>query len=145
MSIEIKTVADRIFEEVWNQRNREAVDELITGDYVHHDGHGILVEPGIEGYKQFVSIYLNAFSDLRFTIEDEISADDKIVTRWRVAGTHDGDLPGLPRTGKSISLEGISITRLRDGKIAESWNNWDMLGMMQQLGAIPAEARQQAA
>jgi steroid delta-isomerase-like uncharacterized protein len=145
MSIEIKTVADRIFEEVWNQRNREAVDELITADYVHHDGHGIPVEPGIEGYKQFVSIYLNAFSDLRFTIEDEISADDKIVTRWRVAGTHDGDLPGLPRTGKSISLAGISITRLRDGKIAESWNNWDMLGMMQQLGAIPAEARQQAA
>lgn len=145
MSIEIKNVTDRIFEEVWNQRNREAIDQLITADYVHHDGHGIEVQRGIEGYKKFVSVYLDAFSDLRFTIEDEVSAGDKIVTRWIVTGTHDGDLPGLPRTGKSISLAGISIVRLTDGKIAESWNNWDVLGMMQQLGAIPADAQSQAA
>jgi steroid delta-isomerase-like uncharacterized protein len=143
--MEVKNVNHRIFEEVWNQRNRDAIDQLITTDYVHHDGYAIQVEPGIDGYKQFVSIYLNAFSDLHFAIEDEISAGDKIVTRWTVTGTHDGDLPGLPRTGKTISLAGISITRLREGKISESWNNWDALGMMQQLGAVPAEVRQQAA
>jgi steroid delta-isomerase-like uncharacterized protein len=145
MPIPIKNVNDRIFEEVWNQRNLDVIDQLITGDYVHHDGHAIEVQRGIDGYKKFVSMYLDAFSDLRFAIEDEISADDKIVTRWTVTGTHDGNLPGLPRTGKSISLAGISITRLEEGKIAESWNNWDVLGMMQQLGAIPAEARHQAA
>ncbi len=145
MSIEIKNVTDRIFEEVWNQRNRDAIDRLITADYVHHDGHGIEVQKGIEGYKKFVSVYLDAFSDLRFTIEDEVSADDKIVTRWIVTGTHDGDLPDLPRTGRSISLTGITIARVIDGKVAESWNNWDVLGMMQQLGAVFAEAKSRAA
>lgn len=145
MSIEIKNVTDRIFEEVWNQRNRDAIDRLITADYVHHDGHGIEVQKGIEGYKKFVSVYLDAFSDLRFTIEDEVSADDKIVTRWIVTGTHDGDLPDLPRTGRSISLTGITIARVIDGKVVESWNNWDVLGMMQQLGAVSAEAKSRAA
>jgi steroid delta-isomerase-like uncharacterized protein len=145
MSIEIKNVAGRIFEEVWNQRNRGVIDQLITIDYVHHDGHAVEVRRGIERYKKFVSLYLDAFSDLRFTIEDELSADDKIVTRWIVTGTHDGDLPGLPRTGRSISLSGITIARVIDGKVAESWNNWDVLGMMQQLGAAPADAQSQAA
>ena len=121
------------------------VDELIAADYAHHDPQSPDVQGGIEGYKQFVNFYLSAFPDIRFTIDDEIESENLVVTRWTVTGTHLGDMPGLPRTGKPILLTGITIARLSDEKVVESWNNWDALGMMQQLGAIPAEVRGRAA
>jgi steroid delta-isomerase-like uncharacterized protein len=133
-----------IFEEVWNQKKVEQIDELVATDYVHHDVQSA-DRKGIEAYKQFVDLYLNAFPDIRFNIEDEISDGDTVVIRWTVTGTHNGDLPGLPRTGRPISVTGITIARLSDGKFVESWNNWDALGMMQQLGAVPAEAKSRAA
>jgi steroid delta-isomerase-like uncharacterized protein len=135
----------RIFEEVWNEKKLSVIDELIAADYVHHDPQSPDVQRGMEGYKQFVNFYLSAFPDLRFTIDDEIEEENTVVTRWTVTGTHQGDMPGLPRTGKPILLTGITIVRLSGAKVAESWNNWDALGMMQQLGAIPAESRGRAA
>ena len=140
-----REISRRIFEEVWNEKKLGVIDELITADYVHHDPQSPSVESGIEGYRQFVNFYLSAFPDLRFNIEDEISEGDTVVTRWTITGSHNGDLPGLARTGKPISLTGITIGRLSDGKFVESWNNWDALGMMQQLGAVSAEARGRAA
>ena len=134
----------RIFEEVWNQKNLGLIDELVATDYVHHDVQSA-DQKGIEAYKQFVDLYLKAFPDIRFNIEDEISDGDTAVIRWTVTGTHNGDLPGLPRTGRPISVTGITIARLSDGKFIESWNNWDALGMMQQLGAVPTEAKSRAA
>ena len=135
----------RIFNEVWNEKKLSVIDELIAADYAHHDPQSPNVQRGIEGYKQFVNFYLSAFPDIRFTIDDEIEGENLVVTRWTVTGTHLGDMPGLPRTGKPILLTGITIARLSDGKVVESWNNWDALGMMQQLGAIPAEVRGRAA
>ena len=133
-----------IFEEVWNQKRVEKIDELVATDYIHHD----VLSPdrkGIDAYKQFVHHYRNAFPDIHFKIEDEIADGDTVVIRWTVTGTHNGDLPGLPRTGKAISVTGITIARLSDGKFVEAWNNWDALGMMQQLGAVPTEAKGRAA
>ena len=133
-----------IFEEVWNQKRVEKIDELVATDYIHHD----VLSPdqqGIDAYKQFVQLYRNAFPDIHFKIEDEIADGDRVVIRWTVTGTHNGDLPGLPRTGKAISVTGITIARLSDGKFVEAWNNWDALGMMQQLGAVPTEAKGRAA
>jgi steroid delta-isomerase-like uncharacterized protein len=133
-----------IFEEVWNQKRVEKIDELVATDYIHHD----VLSPdqqGIDAYKQFVHLYRNAFPDIHFKIEDEIADGDTVVIRWTVTGTHNGDLPGLPRTGKAISVTGITIARLSDGKFVEAWNNWDALGMMQQLGAVPTEAKGRAA
>jgi steroid delta-isomerase-like uncharacterized protein len=133
-----------IFEEVWNQKRVEKIDELVATDYIHHD----VLSPdqqGIDAYKQFVHRYRNAFPDIHFKIEDEIADGDTVVIRWTVTGTHNGDLPGLPRTGKAISVTGITIARLSDGKFVEAWNNWDALGMMQQLGAVPTEAKGRAA
>lgn len=130
----------RIFEEVWNRRNLAIIDELMAPDYVHHD----VLSPeafGLEGYKQFANGYLSAFPDLRMTIHDEIVTGDTIVTRWTATGTHHGDLPGVPRTGKKISVTGITIAKLRNGKFVESWNNWDALGMLRQLGASDATTR----
>lgn len=134
----------RIFEEVWNRKNPAIIDELMAPDYVHHD----VLSPeafGLDGYKQFADRYLSAFPDLQMTIHDEVVAGDRIVTRWTATGTHDGDLPGLPRTGKKISVTGITIARLSNGKFVESWNNWDALGMLRQLGAIPGDAMGRAA
>ena len=134
----------RIFEEVWNRRNPAIIDELMAPDYLHHD----VLSPeafGLDGYKQFADRYLSAFPDLQMTIHDEVVAGDRIVTRWTATGTHNGDLPGLPRTGKKVSVTGITIARLSNGKFVESWNNWDALGMLRQLGAIPSDAMDRAA
>lgn len=134
----------RIFEELWNRRNPAIIDELMAPDYVHHD----VLSPeafGLDGYKQFADRYLSAFPDLKMTIHDEVIADDRVVTRWTATGTHDGDLPELPRTGKKVSVTGITIARLSNGKFVESWNNWDALGMLRQLGAIPSDAMGRAA
>lgn len=131
----METLSRRIFEEVWNHRNPAVIDELMAPDYVHHD----VLSPdatGRDGYKHFANQYLAAFPDLRMTIHDEIIAGNTIVTRWTATGTHNGDLPGLLRTGKPISVTGITIARLRNGRFVESWNDRDALGMMRQLGAI---------
>ena len=139
-----KKVSRRIFEEVWNDRNIAAIDELVAADYVHHDPQSPKFSDGREGYKQLVAYYLNAFPDSHFTIDQEIHEGDTAVTRWTVTGTHKGDLPTLPASGKTFSVTGISVARLKDGKFLESWNNWDALGLMQQLGSTSVAANRAA-
>jgi steroid delta-isomerase-like uncharacterized protein len=130
-----KKLSRRIFEEVWNNKNTAAIDELIAADYVHHDPQSPKFSDGMEGYKQLVA-HLSAFPDARFSIDQEIQEGDTAVTRWRVQGTHKGDLPKLPATNKSFSVAGVTIARSKDGKIVEGWNIWDALGLMQQLGGV---------
>ena len=138
-------ISRRVFEEVWNNKNVDAVDELMASSYIHHDPQSPVVMSGVEGYKQFVSHYLTAFPDLHFAIEDEIADERTTVSRWTATGTHQGDLPGIPRTGRKISVTGMTIARVKDGKFIESWGNWDTLGLLQQLGVLPAEAKNRAA
>jgi steroid delta-isomerase-like uncharacterized protein len=145
MTTQNAELSRRIFEDVWNRKNLSAIDDLIAADYVHHDPSSPPVPRGTEGYKQFVKSYMNAFPDAQFTIHDAFADGQNEVTRWTVAGTHEGELAGIPPTGRSIAVTGISIARIVDGKIIESWNNWDALGMMQQLGVVSAEARGRAA
>jgi steroid delta-isomerase-like uncharacterized protein len=135
-----KKLSRRIFEEVWNNKNTAAIDELIAANYVHHDPQSPKFSDGIEGYKQLVAHYLKAFPDARFTIDQEIEEGDIAVTRWRVQGTHKGDLSTLPATNKSFFVAGVTIARSKNGKIVEGWNNWDALGLMQQLGAVSIAA-----
>jgi len=134
----------RIFEDVWNRKNLTAIDDLMSADYIHHDA-GTIAASGIDGYRQFVTSYLNAFPDARFTIDAAFTDGQNEITRWTVSGTHEGELAGIPRTGRRFSVTGISIARIVNGRIAESWNNWDALGLMQQLGVVPAEAKGRAA
>jgi len=135
----------RIFEDVWNRKNLSAVDEIISADYVHHDPSSPAVPSGFDGYKQFVNSYMTAFPDAHFTIHDAFTdGQNNEVTRWTVTGTHEGELAGIPRTGRRFSVTGISIARIVNGKITESWNSWDALGLMQQLGVV-SEAKGRAA
>jgi steroid delta-isomerase-like uncharacterized protein len=135
-----KKLSRRIFEEVWNNRNLAAIDELLAANYVHHDPQTPQFPNGPEGYKLLVSHYLKAFPDCHFAIDQELQDGNVAVTHWTVSGTHRGDLPVLAATGKTFSVSGISIARATDGKLVESWNIWDALGMMQQLGGISAAA-----
>jgi steroid delta-isomerase-like uncharacterized protein len=130
----VETLSRRVFEEIWNYKNLDVIDKLLAPEYAHHDPQSPDVVDGIEGYRRFVQRFLTAFPDIHIAIHDEIAIENTAVTRWTASGTHNGDLLGIPRTGRSISVSGITIARTRNGKIVESWNNWDALGMMRQLG-----------
>ncbi len=132
---ENKAINHRAYEEGLNQRNLAIFDELCTPDFVAHPSSRTI--QGLESYKQFLSMYLTAFPDLHFTIEDEIAEGDKVVIRYTLRGTHKGDLVGIPPTGKQVTQTGVSIVRLANGKGVEIWLNADDLGMLQQLGVIP--------
>lgn len=142
MATDIKELSRRIFEEIWNKQNLSAADEIIAPNFVDHDPQSSV--QGLEGYKQFVRYYLTAFPDSHFTVEDEISEGQMVVTRWTVNGTHTGNLGAIPATGRKVSVTGISCARVENGKVAEAWSNWDTLGMMQQLGILSATAQRAA-
>ncbi len=133
-----KAVMRRELEELFTEGgNLDAADELYAPDYVGHAPPFGDVR-GIEGAKQFAATYREAFPDLKTTIEDQIAEGDKIVTRWTARGTHRGETEDLgPATGNPMEITGISIYKFADGKIVESWDHFDALGQMQQLGLIP--------
>jgi steroid delta-isomerase-like uncharacterized protein len=126
----------RFVEEIFNKGNLEAAEEILTPDYKHHDPTTNEFGSGIEGFKQMITIYRQAF-DLQIVLEDQVATGDKVVDRWTGHGTHQGEFMGLAPTGKEITATGISIHRIAGDRIAETWNNYDALGIMQQLGVIP--------
>ncbi len=133
-----KTVSRRFFEEVFGKGKLNVLDEIVAKDHINSGpGNPPGLAPGIEGTKQLVTMYRNAFPDIRFTVDEQIAEGDKVVTRWTAHGTNTGELLGMPATGKSSTVTGIVVDRIVNGKIAESWPIFDQFGMMQQLGIIP--------
>lgn len=123
----------------FNQGNLAAADEIYAPDYVLHDSDAPAdLPPGPLGVKQFITPLLTAFPDAHRTIEDIVCEGDKVVTRFTVCGTHRGEFQGLAPTGKSFAVAGISILRFMNGQIAEEWEVFAALGLLQQLGAFPA-------
>jgi steroid delta-isomerase-like uncharacterized protein len=137
---ENKALTRRVFEEIWNQGNYDLADELIDPNFVDHDSAMPEEVSGIEGFKEFVSMYRSGFSDTHIVVEDQVAEEDKVVTRWMATGTHDGDFWGLAPTGKRVEITGMEIARISGGKIAEIWDNYDVMGLMQQIGALPSGA-----
>ena len=133
-----KALGRRFIEEAWHGRNLAALDDIFDANFVAHDPTN--TPPGLEGYKQQISMFHNAFPDLQTTVEDEIVEGDRLVMRFTMRGTHQGPLMGIPPTGKQITISGISIGRIANGKIVENWTNADLLGLFQQLGVIPSIA-----
>lgn len=131
-----KAVIRRLNDEFWNKGNVSVVDDVVAADFVDHDTPG--KAPGREGLKQFIIPFRDAFSDIQSTVEDLIGEGDKITWRWTFRGTHSGPVMGIPATGKVITLTGITIDRIAGGQIVERWNQMDAMGMLQQLGVIPA-------
>jgi len=130
-----KMMIQRWVEMAWNNGNLAIADEVYSADYVVHDPSGPI--QGTEALKQFVATFRTAYPDIHTTIEDMIAEGNKVVWRYTVRGTHRGEFMGIAPTGKSITLTGILISRFVGEKVVEDWNNYDALGMMQQLGVIP--------
>ena len=120
------------------------VDELISASHALSDPIVSGSQVGPELYKGRVAQLIRALPDLHFTIEDMICEGDKVVACWTISGTHQGEFLEIPATGKKITLEGITIHHVRNGKILDSHARWDVLGLMRQLGAMPPQGRPQA-
>jgi len=136
MSAENKALVRRAYEEIWSKGNLAVVEELYAPNFVLHDPAAPGVQ-GPEGLKQLITMNRTGFPDLKLAVVDQIAEGDKVVTHWTGTGTHQGEMMGIPATGKQGTVTGTTISRIAGGKIVEETTNWDTLGMLQQLGVIP--------
>jgi steroid delta-isomerase-like uncharacterized protein len=136
MSDDNERLVRRFFEEFCNDRRAEVADEIVAQDFV---SYGPQAPPAVgpDGVKERVGLYQDAV-DGHWEIQEIFSAGDRVVTRWIGSGTHQGELMGVAPTGAGIAVDAISVFRIEDGKIAEEWTVWDALGLLQQVGAVPA-------
>ena len=137
MSAANKAIVQRLYEEVWTRRKLEVSKEIISPSHALQSPNISGSSFGPEAYKRNVLHFLAGYPDLRWTIEDTIAEKDKVVACWTMSGTHKGDFMGIPATNKKVSVDGITIHHITNGKIMDSYSNWDALGMMQQLGVVP--------
>jgi len=137
MSAENKAIARRLYEEVWNKRRLELVDEIISPSHALHDSNALGSSIGPEAYKRTVARFITGFPDLRFSIEDAVAENEKLVVAWTISGTHEGEFMGISATHKKVSVDGITINHIVKGKIMDSYVSWDALGMFRQLGVAP--------
>jgi pSer/pThr/pTyr-binding forkhead associated (FHA) protein/ketosteroid isomerase-like protein len=135
---EHRALFERWFEELWNKKNYAITQELVHPEFTAHGAGGQDIKQGPNGVADMVRIWHAAFPDGRMTMDDLITEGDLSVIRMTFRGTHQGDFYGIPASGKSIVVTSIGIDRVVDGKITEGWGELNMLGMMQQMGAIPA-------
>ncbi len=137
MTQDNEALTRRWFEEVWNQGRAEAIDEMFAADGLAH-GLSDDAKPlrGPAAFKEFHAKFREAFPDIVVTVEDTIAEGDKIAARCTVGGKHTGDTLGFAATQAPMEITGISIVRIKDGKIVEGWNNFDFMTMYKQLGAI---------
>ena len=131
MTKDERDLGARWFEEVWNQGRRDAIAELLAPDGVIHDGS--LDSVGPEGFYPFFERMNATLSEIHVTIHDTIAEGDCVCVRWSCQAKHTGDGLGIPATGKTVQMTGISIVKVAGGKMVEGWQNWDMLGMMEQI------------
>ena len=143
MSEQNKAIARRAIEEVFSAKgNLDVADEIFAPNYVHHDPASPEDIRGPEGAKEFAGMYRTAFPDVQLSTQEQIAEGDMVVTRWVANGTHQGEIMGIAPSGNRVTVAGTSIDRIVDGKIEETWDNYDALGMMQQIGAIPSPEQQ---
>ena len=134
----IRSVVNRIVKDVVNGKNLNLIDELYASNYVSH-----MIPPqmpnGPAGQRQFFSYFFSAFPDFKLTFEDEIVDGNRVAGRGYFTGTHKGEFQGIPATGKQVKVSFMDIWRVEGNRLAEYWGSADMLGLLQQLGAIPAK------
>ena len=143
-----KAVVQRILSEFWLGGNVGVLDELLASNCINHEQSNPELR-GKEACKQWANDVRLAnrqgFPDFDIIVEDIVAEDDKVVKRFVFTGTHSGEFAGIPATGKRVTMRGITLYRLAGGKVSEIYWNYDVFGLMQQLGAIPAPGQQQAA
>ncbi len=133
---DLRAIAQRYADEVWNAKKLDAVDELFTADHAYHDPLMPDLPAGPEGVKQRRGAYMLAMSDAVVTINRWIIEGDTATAMWTYGGTNDGEMMGMPATGKRAQIEGAHVFRFEGERIAESWVFADTLGLLQQLGLV---------
>ena len=127
----------RFYEEGWNKGDQSVFEEIVSPSFVDHQSVPGLPD-GRDGFKMLPVIFRGAFPDLQVTVEDVIAEPTKVACRWRATGTHEGELFGIPRTGRSVDVSATAIYKVGpDGRWTEGWLDRDDLGLMQQLVVIP--------
>jgi steroid delta-isomerase-like uncharacterized protein len=135
---ENKALARRAWDEIFNQRNLDFFDAVSVADAIWHEPEREY--QGTEELKQVSAGFLEAFPDLNVTVEDVLAEGEQVAVRWTQRGTHQGEMERLgPPTGRSFELEGITIHRFEGDKIAETWERYDNLSLLQQLGLVPEQ------
>lgn len=132
---ENKALVRRFVEEVQNQHNLAAIDELLSPDFVDHSASSDL--PGREGVKRWFAMMFAAFPDMHFTIQQQVAEGDRVATFKTFHGTHEGPFMGIPPSGKAVQIAVIDILTVANGRLVEHWSVGDFLGLMRQIGAIP--------
>lgn len=137
MSEQNKDVARRVWEEFRSQGRTELADELLSHDFHDHDPANPEDVRTPEGAKEELAAYRAAFPDMSIAVEDQLAEGDLVASRWILRATHQGDLMGIPATGKRVTVTGTTIARIENGKVREEWHQWDQAGLLRQVGAIP--------
>ena len=132
-----KQLVRRVVDEIWHPRRFDLIDNLFTPGFVNHDPDTPEARDRA-GYRAWANALVTGIPDLHVTIEDLIAEGDKVAKRWTARGTHTGPLPGIAASGKAVTFSGTTIYRMEDGRVAECWWSKDMLGLLQQLGAVAA-------
>ena len=138
---ENKAIVRRVNDEVWSEGQLDVIDELIADDFVATIVGAPEEIRGPQGFREFVVMYRKAFPDLRLTVDEQFAEGETVVTRWTATGTNEGELMGMPPTGKQATTAGININRVSGGKLVEGWGLFDQLGLLQQIGAVPVPTR----
>src|SRR5947209_1588454 len=146
MSVEENKALVRRFFDAFGRNDFAALQAVTSQDVVYHAAPPGL-SAGSEGYRELMAMYISAYPDIQLTLDDMIAEGDKVVTRFTARGTHRGEFMGIEPTGTQITVGGISIIRVAGNKVTEEWDQLDMLGGLQQLGAtlVPAETSATAA
>jgi steroid delta-isomerase-like uncharacterized protein len=137
VSVEELKALERRYYEALNKKNLAALSEFFANDFIEHTSLGSEIR-GLEEYKKYINNMIKAFPDLHFTLHDFIIEGDKVAIRWTMTGTHKGEFRGIPPTNKKVTMWGIDIDRVTNGKFVEGWCRFDTLGLMEQLDSIPA-------
>ena len=131
MSIEENKALCRRCVKLWNERDAEAAGELYAEDYVYHGPTGEFT--GRDAIKDLWATFLTGFPDMHSTIDRLVAEGDRVVMRWTIRGTHTGEFNGIPPTGKSVTVPILEELRIADGALAEAWDSFDQLGLLQQI------------
>jgi len=132
-------IAHRFHNDLFRDGNFRMADEILQPDFViHGPGVGPEFAEGPAGSKRYAQAIRDGFGNkVEIKHHDTFSTGDRVAVRWSASGVHAGDLLGVPATGRKVDITGIDVFRIKDGKLAEMWQNWDQLGLLQQIGAIP--------
>jgi steroid delta-isomerase-like uncharacterized protein len=129
-----KALYSRFLQEVFNEGRIDRVEQFLSPSYVFHEAPSG-TPSGPEAVKQVVRMFRDAFPDLKITVEESVAEADKVCVRATTRGTHQGTFLGVPATGKTVAMSGLTMVRVADGRITDSWVKNDVTGLMKQIGA----------